>query len=165
MTLTLVWAMAENGVIGRSGDLPWSLPDDLARFKKITHGGTVIMGRKTWESLHIQPLPGRTNLVVSRNSEFEAEGATVVSSVEEAVESALSDAFCIGGAQVFAASIDLATHIKVTMVHNEIEGDVYVPPIDWDQWLMTSEEFHPADDRHVVPFSFLSYDRASYSGR
>jgi len=77
--------MAENGVIGRSGDLPWSLPDDLARFKKITHGGTVIMGRKTWESLHIQPLPGRTNLVVSRNSEFEAEGATVVSSVEEAV--------------------------------------------------------------------------------
>lgn len=160
MSLTLVWAMSENGVIGRSGDLPWSLPDDLARFKQLTLGGTVIMGRKTWDSLRLRPLPKRTNVVVSRNESFVAEGATVVGSLEAAVDGAGLEAFCIGGAQMYALALPLAKRLEVTVVHDDAEGDTYMPPIDWDEWILTGEQFHPIDDRHDVPFTFRSYDRA-----
>ena len=159
MTLTLVWAMSENGVIGRSGDLPWSLPDDLARFKELTLDGTVIMGRKTWDSLRVRPLPRRTNIVVSRRADFLADGALVVNSMESALASSASEAFCIGGAQVYALALPLATRLELTVVHDSSEGDVYMPPIDWGEWMLTSEEFHPIDDRHNVSFSFRSYDR------
>lgn len=159
MNLTLIWAMADNGVIGRSGDLPWSLPDDLAHFKKLTLGGTVIMGRRTWDSLWRQPLPGRDNIVVTRNGDFIATGATVVGGLDEALIRAESNAFCIGGAQLYAAALPFATHLEVTAVHDDADGDVYMPPVDWGEWILVAEEFHPADDKHASAFTFRSYER------
>jgi len=161
VTLTLVWAMADNGVIGRSGELPWSLPDDLAHFKKLTHGGTVIMGRKTWDSLWRKPLPGRVNIVVTRNGDFVADGASIVGGLDEALVVAGSEAFCIGGAQLYAAALPVATHLELTAVHDDADGNVFMPPIDWDEWILMAEEFHPADDRHASAFTFRSYERVS----
>lgn len=158
--LGLVWAMAENGVIGRDGGLPWDLPDDLARFKAITEGHTVVMGRRTWESLWIKPLPNRTNIVVSRQHDFAAEGAIVARSLGAALAAApTQEIYCIGGAGLFVKALPFATRLELTLIHADIEGDVYMPAIDWSQWMLTAESVHPADDRHAYPFSFRTFER------
>lgn len=158
--ISLVWAMSENGVIGANGGLPWSLPDDLAHFKRLTHGHPVLMGRRTWDSLWLKPLPGRLNVVVTRNPLFRADGATVVSSVEQAVSLSSGDRmFCIGGADLFDQMLSDADRLEVTVVHTEIDGDVSMPYIDWDAWALTEEQLHPADDRHEYAFTFRTYER------
>lgn len=159
-SLALIWAQSENGIIGHDGDLPWSLPDDLAHFKRLTKGHPVIMGRKTWDSLYVQPLPGRHNIVVTRNRDFQTEGATVVESPESALREAGGEsAFCIGGSQLFALMLPLATRLELTIVHTAIEGDTHAPDVDWSEWALTDEHFHPVDDRHNHPFTFQTYDR------
>ena len=158
--LGLIWAMAENGVIGRDSGLPWSLPDDLARFKALTEGHTVVMGRRTWDSLWVRPLPNRANIVVSRQYDLEAPGATVVRSLGAALaEAPTEQVFCIGGAGLFVKALPFATRLDVTLVHAQIEGDVYMPAIDWTQWMLIAEEFHPADDDHLFAFSFRTFER------
>lgn len=162
LELVLVWAMSENGVIGVDGGLPWSLPDDLARFKRLTVGHPVVMGRRTWDSLWIKPLPKRLNVVVTRNGDFRAEGAEVVSSVAEALARCESGpVFCIGGADMFDQLMADADRMEVTVVHTEMDGDVYMPYIDWESWALVYEELHPADDRHEFAFTFRTFERVT----
>lgn len=133
--------MAENRVIGRNNSLPWHLSEDLKYFKATTMGHCIIMGRKTWESIG-RPLPGRTSIVVSKNSEYEAEGARVVNSLEEAMNLAESiaeidgteEAFVIGGAGLYAAALPRAQRFHLTRVHAEVEGDTYLQEFDEGQW-------------------------------
>jgi len=158
--LSLVWAMSENGVIGSGGTLPWSLPDDLAHFKRLTHGHPVLMGRRTWDSLWLRPLPGRLNIVLTRNPTFSADGAQVVTSLDQAFELGTTyRMFCIGGAILFDEVMHRADRLEVTLVHAEVDGDVYMPSVDWSDWALTEETLHPADDRHAYAFSFRSYER------
>lgn len=118
------------------------------------------MGRRTWDSLWLKPLPGRLNVVVTRNPLFRAPGATVVASVDQAVSlSAGERIFCIGGADLFDQMLPDADRLEVTVVHTEIDGDVYMPFVDWEAWVLTEEELHPADDRHDYAFTFRTYER------
>jgi dihydrofolate reductase len=137
--LALIWAQTTTGVIGGEGDIPWNIPGEQRRFKQLTLGGTVIMGRKTWDSLpeRVRPLPGRDNIVVTRSDSFEAPGARVAHSVAEAL--ALADpakqAWCIGGGQLYAQTIEFADRLEVTEVDLDAPGDAYAPPVreDWRQ--------------------------------
>jgi len=142
--IALVVAAAENGVIGKGGDLPWRLPEDLKRFKALTLGKPTIMGRKTWDSLPRKPLPGRTNIVITRDPDFRAEGARVVYGYEEAI--AVADAenpreiSVIGGAAVFEAALPGASIIHLTEVEGAQDGDVFMPDFDRAQWRETKRE-------------------------
>ena len=157
----LIAAIARNGVIGRDGDLPWQLPDDLARFKRITLGHPVVMGRKTWESIG-RPLPKRTNLILSRSLEAPA-GTTVVAELEVAIESARQqDAEClmvIGGAAVYAEALPRADRLELTQVDADVEGDVHFPHWDGRDFECQRVEPHPADDRHAHAFRFETWIR------
>ncbi len=162
MQLTLVVAAAENGVIGRDGDLPWQLPADLAHFKKVTLGKPIVMGRRTWESIG-RPLPGRTNIVVTRNPAYSAPGAVVVSSLDEATDQArdlgASELMVIGGAGLYAAALPLAGRILLTRVHASIAGDTTMPSIDSSEWETLSTERRPADGKNPYDLSFLELAR------
>ena len=142
--ITLIVAVAENGVIGANGALPWHIPEDLKRFKALTLGKPVVMGRKTWESLPKRPLPGRTNIVVSRDSQFRADGAFAAHSFEQALEFAArgntEDIAVIGGEMIFAAALPLASRICLTEVASSPAGDAFMPPIDREQWRETARE-------------------------
>ncbi|MDT7728273.1 MAG: dihydrofolate reductase [Actinomycetota bacterium] len=128
----LVWAQAANGVIGRAGTLPWRLPEDLAHFKALTLGSTVVMGRLTWESLppRMRPLPGRRNIVLTRHTAVAFEGAEVAHSLEEALAMSETDVWVMGGAQVYAAALPLAERLVVTELSTPVDGDAHAPPID-----------------------------------
>lgn len=141
-------AVADNGVIGRDGRLPWHLPEDLAHFKRVTTGHTVIMGRKTYESIG-RPLPRRTNVVVTRQPDWSADGVLVAPSVEAALERAAEldgDAMVIGGAEVYAAALPLADRQVVTEVHLAPDGDVRYPEFDRSQWVEVHREPHDGHD-------------------
>ncbi len=167
MILSLIAAMASNRVIGNKGDIPWEIPGEQKMFKKITLGHTVIMGRKTYESLG-KPLPGRTNIVISRNPAYQAEGIKVVASLEEALalaeDIALIDGcdelMVIGGAQIYAEAMDRADRIYLTRVHCHPEGDAYLPAIDTAHWRECHREecVAAAGDDH--DYSLLVYERA-----
>ncbi len=154
--ITLVLARAENGVIGREGKLPWHLPADLKRFKTLTMGKPMIMGRKTFESFP-NPLPGRRHIVLTRDAGWRADGAEVAHSVEQALALAGDDASVIGGAEVFELFLPLADRIELTDVHAAPEGDVVVPP--FTGWREVAREDHPADGARPV-YSFVTLDRA-----
>jgi dihydrofolate reductase len=137
VTLGLVWAQARGGVIGRGGALPWHLPEDLARFRRLTTGSPVLMGRATWDSLpaRFRPLPGRENLVLTRTPGWSAPGATVVPDVADAPRLlAGRDAWVIGGAQVYAAFLDRADRIEVTEIDVDVPGDAFAPDVDDAVW-------------------------------
>ena len=138
--LALVVAVSRNGVIGRDGGLPWHLPEDLKHFRRNTVGHAIVMGRKTWDSIG-RPLPGRRNIVITRNQEFQLEGAEVVHSLEEAValarEGGDSEPRIIGGASLYEAALPLATRIFLTEVDLEVEGDTFFPDLDQDGWRET----------------------------
>lgn len=142
--LSLVVARAENGVIGLHGMLPWRLPDDLKRFKQLTLGKPCIMGRKTWDSLPKKPLPGRTNIVVTRRADFAADGAAVAHSFDAALALAMQEnppeIMVIGGAEIFAAALPRAGRIHLTVVHDAPEGDVVLPAFDSHHWREVSRE-------------------------
>lgn len=161
-------AVADNGVIGRDGDLPWRLATDMARFKASTMGKPVVMGRKTWESFPRRPLPGRANIVISRDRHYEAEGAEVVASLDEALALAKEKArgqagvheLCIlGGGQIYAQALPLADRLYVTHVSASPQGDTRFPEIDASTWEATSSEEVPAGEKDSHPTRFVIYRR------
>ena len=158
--VALVAAVAENGVIGREGGLPWHLPDDLRWFKRLTTGHMLILGRRTFESLN-QPLPGRRLIVVTRNPTFDADGAMIARSLDDALALAADEeeVFVAGGAAVYRAALSRADRLFITRVHATVEGDVFFPEVDWSQWTLVEEHFHPADARHQHAFTIRRYER------
>ncbi len=155
--IALVAAVSKNGVIGAKNDLPWYLPEDLKRFKEITKGKTVLMGRKTFESILARlkkPLPDRTNIVITRNLNYKVpEGVVVQGDVASALRShGSSDIFIIGGGQIFSETMDLADTLYITHVDKEVEGDVFFPKIDPKKWRLESDEKHDG-------YSFAIYKR------
>ena len=160
MIRSLVVARARNGVIGRDNHLPWRLPGDLAYFKRVTMGHPVIMGRRTWESIG-KPLPGRLNIVVTRNAGYRADGATVVTSLDEAWRAAgnAEEACVIGGTSLFAESLPIADRIHLTEVEADVEGDTWFPPFDRGDWVEREVVRQPRDDRHEHPFRILVLER------
>ena len=155
----LVVAVASNGIIGRDGQLPWHLPEDLKHFKRLTLGHPVIMGRRTWESLKA-PLPGRDNIVVTSQAGFDAPGAAVASSLEGALALCAGEpvAFVIGGSRLFADSLPMAAGIVMTEIHREYEGDTWFPQWDRSRWRESQRERHVAQDG--TKFDFVLYEPA-----
>jgi len=152
-------AMADNGVIGRGNGLPWHLPDDLRRFKALTMGHAMLMGRKTWDSIG-RPLPGRRSLVLTRNRDWSAPGAERVASVDETLGQARGETlFVIGGAEVFALAWPVIGRLELTEVHAAPEGDIRLAGFDRAGWRETFREYHDADPRHAHPFSFVTLVR------
>jgi len=166
MRISLIVAVAENRVIGRDNDLPWRLSGDLKRFKSVTMGKPIVMGRKTYESIG-RPLPGRANIVMTRDSEFSAEGIDVVHDLASAVaaggnaakESDVDEIMVIGGANIYAATLSEADRLYVTEVHSVIEGDVLFPEIDSAVWAEISREYCTAGPQETCDYSFVTYDR------
>lgn len=160
MTVSIIVAMAENGVIGRDMDLPWHISADLKRFKALTMGHHIVMGRKTFESIG-RLLPGRTTVIVTRQPDYQVDGAVIVNSLEAAQAAATDDSelFIIGGGQVYEIALPLADRLHVTRVHTEVDGDTSFPAIDWDQWELVSAERHGADEKNDYDFTFESYRR------
>ena len=158
MTLSLIWAQAHDRVIGAAGGMPWHVPEDLAHFKELTLGATVVMGRKTWDALdpRFRPLPGRRNLVVTRDPEWSSDGAEVVHSIDSALAEP-GDLWVIGGAELFAATIDRAERLEVTELDLAVDGDTFAPPVG-SGWRLASEGDWQRS-RGGVRFRFLSYAR------
>lgn len=158
MPLSLIVAYAQNRVIGRDNTLPWKLPSDLAHFKRTTLGHPIIMGRKTWESLG-RPLPGRRNIVLSRDAGFHAQGAECVTSLAQAIDSVknVEQAFVIGGAQIYQLALPFADQVIATEVLQDIEGDAFFTPLDSAQWLEVSRVPQPAENG--LRFEFVHYRR------
>ncbi|TDT37858.1 dihydrofolate reductase [Halospina denitrificans] len=167
MRTALIVAMSRNRVIGRNNALPWYLPEDLRYFKQVTYGKPIIMGRKTQESIG-RPLPGRQNLVVTRDPHWQRDGVTVVNSLDEALSRAEAQAYIdggeervvIGGSQIYAEALPVADRLYMTEVHAEVEGDTFFPEVDWDQWHEIAREDHPASENNPFPYSLVTYDRA-----
>ena len=165
MKVSLVAAVASNGVIGRNNDLPWHLPDDMKFFMETTRGHYVILGRKNYESLpkKYQPLPNRPNVVVTRQKDFEAPGCLVVHTIDRALSIARdngeSEAMVIGGSGIYAASLPLADRLYITEIHASVEGDVRFPDYDRDEWKEVSRIHHGKDERHIYAFDFVLYER------
>ena len=164
-TISIIAAVADNGVIGRDGDLPWRLPADLKRFKKITMGKPMIMGRKTWESIG-KALPGRVSIIVSRDPAFRAEGGVVATSIVEAlVEANDSDeVMVIGGAALYASLLPRADVMYLTAVHAEPRGDVTFPEWNPEDWEETSREEHASDDNNPHAYTFRTLKRIERRG-
>lgn len=160
MTLVLIAAVAENGTIGRDNDLPWRLPDDLKRFKSLTMGHTIVMGRKTWDSIG-RALPGRRTIVLSRSPGWKADGILVAQSLDQALDMIPEGGpvFVIGGEAVYRSALPRADVLELTRVHADVAGDAFFPPFDRYQWTLVSREDHPADERHAFAFSFERYER------
>jgi len=158
--VTLIVAVADNGVIGRENTLPWHLPEDLKRFKRLTMGKPMIMGRKTFESIG-KPLPGRLNIVVTRDSNYRREGVEVVHGTDAALEAAAgaSEVMVIGGAELFRLFLPRAGRIHLTRVHGNIEGDVMWPALDIREWDVVERERHEADDRHAHAMTFEVWEK------
>jgi dihydrofolate reductase len=158
--LTLIVARARNGVIGRAGQMPWRLPEDLAYFRRTTMGYPIVMGRRTWESLG-RPLPGRRNIVVSRDAGLAAPGAEVVPSLEEALRR-VQDApqvFVIGGAKLYEQALPLARRLLVTEIDADFEGDTYFPTPDPRVWRETGRENHAPTAARPFSIAFVTYER------
>jgi len=155
MRVSLIVAMQRNGVIGRDGDLPWHLPADLKRFKRLTMGHHIIMGRKTFESIG-RLLPGRTSVVVTRQSDFAAAGAVVTHSLNDAIAASSDDeeSFIIGGAEIYQQALALVDRIYLTEVDADVAGDARFPNFDRSQWAVVERTEHPADERNDHPHTF-----------
>lgn len=159
-SLSIIVAVAENGIIGRRGQLPWRLSADLRRFKQLTMGHTLVMGRLTFESIG-RPLPGRLSIVMSRDRSRSFQGCQVARSWEDvqALAPHDRDLFVIGGRQLFEMALPLADKLYWTSVHAMVEGDVTFPNIDWDRWKLQREERHEADEQNEFAYSFRDYER------
>ena len=160
MKRSLVVAMARNRVIGRDNQLPWRLPADLAYFKQVTMGNPVVMGRRTYESIG-KPLPGRLNIVVTRNPAFRAPGCTVVGSLDEAwrIAGDADEVSVIGGTSIFAEALPVADRIHLTEVQAEVPGDTFFPQFDRSQWTEREVSRHAPDEKHAYPFRIVVLDR------
>jgi dihydrofolate reductase len=154
--VSIIVATDERGAIGHGGGLPWRLPDDLKRFKMLTFGKPVVMGRKTWDSIG-KPLPGRHNIVVSRDGALTLDGATVATSLGAALAAAgdVAEACVIGGAEIYRLALPRTDVIHLTRVHATVAADTWFPPLAPDEWDEAVLEDHPADDRHAYAFSYV----------
>ena len=168
MKLSLICAMDENMVIGKNNSLPWHLPEDLQYFKRTTMGRCIIMGRKTFESIG-RPLPGRTNIIVTRRREYEVENARVVDCLTDAIElaetvsfiDASDEAFVIGGAELYKHALPFVDRMHLTIVHAEVDGDTFFPDFDVEEWEEVSKENFAADEANPYDYSICVFERRS----
>lgn len=162
MKISLIAAVAQNRVIGNKNDLPWHLPDDFAFFKRKTSRHPIIMGRKSLEALG-KPLPNRTNIIITRNADFQASGVTITHTLDEAIDKAKvinqEEIFVIGGAEIYTMALPVATTLYLTEIHKAYDGDAYFPEFDKSEWDEVSRLPHPADERHEAGFDFVEYER------
>ena len=158
--ISIIVALAENGAIGSDNRLPWHLPDDLKRFKALSLGKPIVMGRRTFDSIG-RPLPGRTNIVISRQRRLAIAGVAVVHSLDEALSAAGSvpETVVIGGAEIFRQVLPRTNTIHLTRVHARVDGDVFFPELDPAQWRESALEHHAADERHQYAFTFVTLQR------
>lgn len=163
MEISMIAAMGKNRVIGKDNDIPWHLPDDFQYFKDTTKGHCVIMGRKNWESLphKFKPLPGRTNIVITRQKNYQADGGIVTDSLGNALAIAQKEgeveAFIIGGGEIYRMGLALAHKIYLTEINGDFEGQVTFPEFDKTKWRETSRIHHPSDSKHPYSFDFVVY--------
>jgi len=160
--ISIIVAASTNNVIGMQGDLPWRLSDDLKRFKQLTMGKPIVMGRLTWEAIG-RPLPGRQNIVITRQPGFEAEGCDVVASPAAALETAddAEEVMIIGGSQIYELFLPKAGRLYLTRVHAEVDGDAFFPEIDSRDWQLKAKEMHEASAVNDHAFEFRTYERIS----
>jgi dihydrofolate reductase len=158
--ITLIAAVAENNALGKGNQLLWHLPDDFKRFKNVTSGHYIIMGRKTFESFP-KPLPNRTHVIITRQKKYTAENCIVVDSLQKAISVCPKDEeiFIIGGGEIYTQSIEIADKLDITRVHYTFEADTFFPEINLNKWKLTSVEFHPKDEKHLFDFTFETYLR------
>ncbi|ADM70357.1 Dihydrofolate reductase [Paenibacillus polymyxa E681] len=160
MGISMIWAMAQNGVIGRDNKLPWRLPRDMAFFKEQTINKTVLMGRKTWESFGGKSLPNRRNVVLTRDLRYQAEGAEVIHSLEEGLQLAKQEELMvIGGAEIYSLFWPHADRLIVTRIEETFEGDTTFPDLDWNGWNIVSETPGIKDDRNPYEYRFVVYEK------
>ncbi len=171
MKCALIVAMASNQTIGIDNTLPWHLPNDLKYFKQVTMAKPIIMGRKTYESIG-RPLPGRTNIVITRQTDYQAEGIVIVNSLQQALDKAEDISFVsgheevmvIGGAEIYQQALAQADRLYITHVHSDIDGDAFFPKLEWNDWQESKREEHSADpagdeQKNPYDYSFVVYDR------
>ena len=156
----MIAAAAENNALGKDNDLVWHLPDDFKRFKRLTSGHHIIMGRKTFESFP-KLLPDRTHVIITRKEDYSPENTIVVHSMEEALKvSKLDDqTFIIGGGEIYKMGMEHADRIELTRVHGEFEADTHFPEIDKSEWEIVKDQFHDKDEKHDYSFTYLTYER------
>lgn len=160
MIVSIIAAMDRNRLIGNRNQLPWHLPADLVHFKQVTMGKPIIMGRKTYESIG-RPLPGRTNIVLTRSRDFDAEGVLVANTLQQALDyvPAVDEVMIIGGSSIYELALPAADRLYLTFVENSFEGDAWFPEYDQGQWRMVSSEQHPADEKNSADYRFVNYVR------
>lgn len=159
--ITTIVAKAENNIIGNNNELIWHLPNDLKRFKALTSGHPIIMGRKTFESIG-RVLPNRANIVITRNSDWSFEGVLVVNSFQKAIEKAKEideNIFIIGGGKIYEQALDISDVLEVTEVHHPFDGDTKFPEISSNEWVETAREKFFKDEKHLYEYSFVRYER------
>mgnify|MGYP001472876003 CR=1 FL=1 len=158
--LTMIAAAAENNALGKNNDLVWHLPDDFKRFKRLTSGHHIIMGRKTFESFP-KLLPNRTHVIITRQKDYKPKDTIVVSSLEEAIKVSKLDEqpFIIGGGEIYKMGMEEATKIELTRVHGEFDADTFFPEINEDEWELVKEQFHEKDEKHDYAFTYLTYEK------
>jgi dihydrofolate reductase len=161
--ISIIVAIAENNAIGKDNQLLWHLSDDLKRFKEITSGHQVVMGRNTYLSLPFRPLKNRENIVITDDRSETFEGCTTVYSIEEAMAKCHSEkeSFVIGGGSVYRQFLPVANKLYITRVHRDFDADTFFPEIDENNWKLVNSEHHPADEKHEMPFTFLTYVKYS----
>jgi dihydrofolate reductase len=158
--IKIIVAMSKNRVIGNNNELIWKLSSDLKRFKELTTSHSVVMGRKTYESIG-RPLPNRRNIIITRNLEYKVDGCEIVSSLEEALLLTNNDCFIIGGGEIYNQSIELADRIYLTLVHKEFEGDTTFPELG-KEWAKMSRKDFESDEKNEYNYSFIEYDRYEF---
>ncbi|MHA0855251.1 dihydrofolate reductase [Paenibacillus sp. CMAA1364] len=160
MSVTLIWAMGSNGVVGKDGGLPWRLPRDMAFFKEQTIGKPVVMGRKTWESFGGKPLKERTNIIMTRDPNYTVQDGLVIHTMQEALAYAKDqELMIIGGAQIYKDWITRADRLLVTRINADFEGDTVFPDIEWSDWTLTEEVQGIQDERNPYEYAFCTYIR------
>jgi dihydrofolate reductase len=159
--ISLIWAMDENRVIGYHNQLPWRLPEDLKFFKRVTMGHPIMMGRKTFDSIG-KPLPGRENIIITRDESYQKDGCTVMNSIEDFMAYAKEkeeEIFVIGGAEIFKEVLSEADRLYLTMIHHQFEGDTFFPVFDIEKWELESREIGLKDQKNPYDYEFLIYKR------
>lgn len=159
--ISFVVAMDENRGIGKDNDLPWYLPNDLKHFKKTTMGKPIVMGRKTYESIG-KPLPGRENIVVTRDDNYEAEGTTIVHSIDEVLAIDADEICVIGGTEIFKLFMPVADRLYVTEIHHTFDADTYFPELDEEEWKEVSRESGTVDEKNKYPHDFVVYEKINF---
>lgn len=156
----MIAAASENNALGKNNELVWHLPNDFKRFKNLTSGHHIIMGRKTFESFP-KPLPNRTHIVISRQEDYNPEGCIVVNSMEKALEICPKNetAFIIGGGEIYKLGIPFSDKIELTLVHHNFEADAFFPEINLEEWEMINSEFQPKDEKHLFDYTYQTYAR------